>query len=45
MNGQFEPDEEYKRRQRGRNVALGLILLGLAILFFLITLVRLGGAA
>jgi hypothetical protein len=44
MNGQFEPDEEYKRRQRGRNVAVGLLLLAMAVLFFLITLVRLGGA-
>lgn len=44
MTGQFEPDEEYKRRQRGRNRVVGLLLLGMAILFFLITMARLGGA-
>lgn len=44
MTGQFEPDEEYKRRQKGRNLAVGLILVAMAVLFFLITLVRLGGA-
>lgn len=42
MNGQFEPDEEYLRRQRSRNrVTLG-ILVGFAVLFFAITIVRLG---
>ena len=40
MNRGFEPDEEYRRRQRGRNIVLGLILGGLAILFFAITIVR-----
>ncbi|MCB2087575.1 MAG: hypothetical protein AB7G24_01860 [Novosphingobium sp.] len=40
MNKQFEPDEEYLRRQRTRNIVLALILAGFAILFFAITLVR-----
>lgn len=42
MNGQFEPDEEYRRRQRSRNVVLALLLLGFAALFFAITIVRMG---
>jgi hypothetical protein len=33
---------ELIRRQRGRNVALMLVLASLAILFFAITLVKLG---
>lgn len=44
MTGQFEPDDEYKRRQRGRNVAVGLLLLAMAILFYFITIARIGGA-
>lgn len=44
MTGQFEPDDEYKRRQKSRNLVVGLLLLGMAVLFFLITLARLGGA-
>jgi hypothetical protein len=40
MNGEFKPDEEYRRRQRSRNNVLGLILLGFAALFFAITIVR-----
>ena len=34
--------EEHKRR-RGRNIALGAVLFGLAVLFFVVTLVKLGG--
>lgn len=40
MTGQFEPDDEYRRRQRGRNIVLGLILGGFAVLFFAITIVK-----
>ncbi|MEZ5689166.1 MAG: hypothetical protein R3E21_10340 [Caenibius sp.] len=40
MTGQFEPDDEYKRRQRSRNIVLGLLLAGFAILFFAISIVR-----
>ena len=32
---------EFKRRQRGRNVAMLLVLIGLAVLFFAITIVKL----
>ena len=34
--------EEQRRRRRNKNIALGLILAGLAALFYLITLVKLG---
>jgi hypothetical protein len=34
--------EEIRRRQRGRNLALILVLAGLALLFFAITVVKLG---
>lgn len=34
--------EEQKRRQRGRSVAIGLALAGLVVLFFVITLVKMG---
>jgi hypothetical protein len=38
------PDEEneFRRRQKSRNIALGLMLSGAAILFYLITIVRMG---
>ena len=39
---QFEPDDEYRRRQRSRNIVTALLLCGLAILFFAVTLARLG---
>lgn len=35
------PEEE--KRRRSRSLALGLVLGGLAILFFVITLAKLGG--
>ena len=34
---------EQHRRQRGKNVALLLVLLGLVALFYAITIVRVGG--
>ncbi len=40
MTGQFEPDEEYKRRTRSRNIVVGLLLGGFAVLLFAITIVR-----
>lgn len=36
---------EYRARQRGRNRVLGLLLVFLAVLFFAITLVRIGANA
>ena len=35
--------DEQKRRRRARNIALALVLGGLVVLFYLITLFRLGG--
>ncbi len=32
--------EDLERRRRQRNIALGLLLLGLAVLFYAITIVR-----
>ena len=41
-----QPDmTEYRARQRGRNRALGLVLVFFAVLFFAITLVRIGANA
>lgn len=31
------------RRQRGRNIALGLVLFGLAVLFYVVAIVKIGG--
>ena len=38
-----ELTEEQKRRQRMRSIAIAWALVGLAVLFFVVTLVRLGG--
>lgn len=38
-----DPDDEQARRRRSRSVAIALVLGGLALLFFVMTLVRLGG--
>ncbi len=35
-------DEEQKKRQRNRSIAIAIALGGLALLFFIVTLVRLG---
>ncbi len=37
-------DNEFKKRRRGRNLALLAVLLGLAALIYAITLVKLKGA-
>ncbi len=34
---------EMHRKRRGRNIALLLVLFGLVVLFYVITLVKLGG--
>jgi len=41
--GEEKPPTEAERARRGRNVALGLVLAGFALLFFVMTLVRMGG--
>lgn len=35
--------QEQRRRQRTKNIAMGLILLAVAVLFYLIALVKMGG--
>lgn len=35
-----EQEQEYRARQKSRNVVLGLALGGLAILFFMLTIVK-----
>jgi hypothetical protein len=35
--------EERKRRQRKRSLAIAWVLFGLVVLFFIVTIVRLGG--
>lgn len=37
------PDQEIIRRRRGRNVVLALMLAGLVLLFYLLTIVKLTG--
>jgi len=39
-----DADDERKRRQRKRSVAIAWILVGLVVLFFIVTIVRLGGS-
>ena len=36
--------EEQKRSRRSRNIALGIIIAGLVVLFYVITVVKLGSA-
>ena len=35
--------ENQKKARRGRNVALGAVLLGLVVLFYIVTLVKFSG--
>jgi hypothetical protein len=43
MNDDLPPDQDaYRARQRSRNRVMGLVLGGLAILFFAITIAKLG---
>jgi hypothetical protein len=37
-----EPGDEYRARQRARSVVMALVLGGLAVLFFFITLAKIG---
>ena len=47
MSEHFTPEElaEYRRRQKGRNLALGAVLVFFVILFYAITFVRIGAQA
>ena len=35
---------EMHRRQRGKNIALGLVLFGLVVLFYVVAIVKIGGS-
>lgn len=37
-----EEEAEIRRRRRGRNIAMAFLLVALAVLFYAITLVRMG---
>lgn len=37
-----EEEDRFKRARRGRNIALALALLGFVVLFYAITIVRIG---
>ena len=38
----FRPNEEQRRRQRARSVAIALVLGAMALLFYMVTIVKLG---
>jgi len=38
----IRPTEEQRRRQRARSVAIAIVLAGLVVLFYLVTIVKLG---
>ena len=38
------PAEQSEARRRGRNYAIGAVLLALVALFYMLTIVRIGGA-
>ncbi|MGE7371111.1 hypothetical protein ACQKKX_18905 [Neorhizobium sp. NPDC001467] len=38
-------NEAQKKSRRGRNIALGLVLAGLVVLFYIVTLIKIGGFA
>ena len=43
MENRLDQDAERRRIQRGRNIALGLVLGGLVILFYFITIAKISG--
>lgn len=40
----IDPDEEAKRRRRRNSIALGLVLGALAVIFYVLTIVKMGPA-
>jgi len=38
----FRPNEEQRRRQRARSIAIAIVLSVMALLFYLVTIVKLG---
>ena len=43
MENPLDQDSERRRIQRGRNIALGLVLGGLVVLFYFITIAKISG--
>lgn len=41
----LETGAEFRKRQKGKNIALGLAVVGLCVLFYVISIVRMGGLA
>ncbi|MCO5731051.1 hypothetical protein [Rhizobium sp. SSA_523] len=39
-----KPTEAQKKSRRGRNIALGLVLAALVLIFYIVTLIKLGAA-
>lgn len=37
-----KPNEAQKKSRRARNIALGLVLAGLVVLFYVITIIKIG---
>ncbi|WP_271078374.1 hypothetical protein [Aurantiacibacter sp. MUD61] len=37
-----EEEQEFKRRRKARNAVIGMVLLGMVVLFYAITIVRIG---
>ena len=43
MENPLDQDSERRRIQRGRNIAMGLVLGGLVVLFYFITIAKISG--
>jgi hypothetical protein len=39
---EFSPSETFLKRRRARSIAIGAILFGMVVLFYIVTLVKLG---
>jgi hypothetical protein len=44
MSSEITPDDEAKRRRRRNSIALGLVLGALVIIFYALTIVKMGPA-
>jgi hypothetical protein len=42
--GESRQPSEMHRRQRGKNIALGAVLFGLVVLFYIVAIVKMGGS-
>jgi hypothetical protein len=42
MSSELTMDDQRKRRQRSKNLAIGAVVAGLCLLFYIITIVRMG---